>query len=60
MKAKQVTNVINKHIDCMFGELAKEYKLKYGDFAPEQEDSLDKIKDDLYFLLKDYINNNRK
>lgn len=53
-----VKEVMEKHIGQMFVDLADEYDLPYGDFAPEQELELDGIKEQLGNLLGDYVHQN--
>ncbi len=53
-----VKEVMEKHINQMFVELADEYDLPTGDFAPEQEFALDDIKETLGTLLGDYVHQN--
>ena len=53
-----VKAVMDKHIMNMFVELADEYDLRSGDFAPEQEFKLDDIKEELGDLLGDYVHQN--
>lgn len=53
-----VKEVIDRNIRNMFTDLVDEYNLRSGDFAPEQEFALDKIKEDLGELLCDYVHQN--
>lgn len=53
-----VKEVMERNIQNMFVELADEYDLRFGDFAPEQEFQLDKIKEELGDLLGDYVHQN--
>lgn len=59
MKAKKLVNIVEKNINNMFLEVGRSYKLRSGDFAPDQDNELDRIKDDLYFLLTAYVNQNQ-
>lgn len=53
-----VKEVMDRNIQNMFVELADEYDLPSGDFAPEQEFALDEIKERLGYLLGDYVHQN--
>ena len=59
MKTKQMVEIVEKHIDNMFLEAVDTFGIHTGDVTPDQHHELEDIKDDLYFLLTAYINQNQ-
>ena len=54
-----VINTVDHAIDDIFYALADKFKLINGDFAPEQEVQLDKIKVELTGLMQAYVKQNQ-
>jgi len=50
--------IIDDHMNKMFKDVNKQYKLSYGDISPLQTVMLGNIKRDIEVLAKDYINQN--
>ncbi len=58
-KTEKLESIIEENIDNVFYEVNKKYKLVTGDISPCQSNELDTIKEKLYQLTAEYINQNK-
>lgn len=54
-----MVNIVENGIGDIFETVVKNYGMNSGDIAPDQDNELDRIKDDLYFLLTSFVNQNK-
>ena len=59
MKNETIKSIIDLQIDLIFDSIADEFNLQNGDITVEQSLHLGDIQEQLFFLLKEYVKQNK-
>ena len=59
MKNEIIKSIIDLQIDLIFDSIADEFNLQNGDITVQQSLKLEDIQEQLFFLLQDYVKQNK-
>ena len=59
MKNETIKSIVDLQINLIFDSIADEFNLQNGDITLQQSLQLEDIQEKLFFLLKDYVKQNK-